>query len=201
MTTHIHHIIPKHMGGTDDPENLIELRVAEHAEAHRLLFEKFGRIEDKLAWLGLAGLVNKEDIVHAILTRPKSEEHKEKLRKPKKNTVNYLNNTNAKGNAGKPKSESHRKNISDAKKGQSRNDMIGNDYAKALKGKKKSQEHVAKVTASLNTVENKKKRSDGIKASWDNRESLKCPHCGLESKNAANMKRYHFNNCKKNNNE
>ena len=36
---HKHHIIPKHMGGTDDPSNLIELTIEEHAEAHRKLFE------------------------------------------------------------------------------------------------------------------------------------------------------------------
>ena len=38
---HKHHIIPKHMGGTDDPSNLIELTVEEHAEAHKILFEKY----------------------------------------------------------------------------------------------------------------------------------------------------------------
>ena len=32
---HKHHIIPRHMGGTDDPSNLIELTIEEHAEAHR----------------------------------------------------------------------------------------------------------------------------------------------------------------------
>lgn len=53
---HIHHIIPKHAGGTDDPSNLIKLTVEEHAEAHRILWEQYGRLEDKAAWLGLSGL-------------------------------------------------------------------------------------------------------------------------------------------------
>jgi hypothetical protein len=52
---HIHHIIPKHMGGTNDPSNLIELTVEEHAEAHRLLYEQHGKYEDLLAYRCLAG--------------------------------------------------------------------------------------------------------------------------------------------------
>ena len=37
---HTHHIIPKHVGGTDDPSNLIEHSIEEHAEAHRLLYKQ-----------------------------------------------------------------------------------------------------------------------------------------------------------------
>lgn len=36
----IHHIIPKCMGGTDDPSNLVELTYEEHVEAHRILMEQ-----------------------------------------------------------------------------------------------------------------------------------------------------------------
>ena len=61
-----HHIIPKHAGGTDDPENLVRLTTAEHAKAHRLLYEKYGRKEDELAWKGLAGMIGKEEMIHAI---------------------------------------------------------------------------------------------------------------------------------------
>jgi hypothetical protein len=53
---HLHHIIPSHLGGTDDPSNLTELTIAEHAEAHRILYEQHGHWQDYVAWQGLLGL-------------------------------------------------------------------------------------------------------------------------------------------------
>lgn len=52
---HKHHIIPRHMGGSDDPSNLIELTRAEHAQAHMKLYEQFGRKEDLGAYYLLTG--------------------------------------------------------------------------------------------------------------------------------------------------
>lgn len=46
---HKHHIIPRHMGGTDEPENLIELTPEEHAEEHRKLYEEYGHWQDNNA--------------------------------------------------------------------------------------------------------------------------------------------------------
>jgi hypothetical protein len=66
MVKHKHHIIPKHMGGTDNRSNLIELTVEEHAEAHRLLYEQHGLLQDKLAWLGLQGLISSAEILHTL---------------------------------------------------------------------------------------------------------------------------------------
>jgi len=43
------------MGGTDDPNNLIELTIEEHSQAHFNLWKKFGCIEDKIAWECLSG--------------------------------------------------------------------------------------------------------------------------------------------------
>lgn len=54
---HKHHIVPKHAGGSDDPSNFIELTIEEHAEAHRILFEEFGRWQDRLAWQTLSGQI------------------------------------------------------------------------------------------------------------------------------------------------
>lgn len=61
MGKHKHHIIPRHMGGTDDPSNLVELTVSEHAEAHRLLYEKYGKWEDLCAWKALSGQIDSDD--------------------------------------------------------------------------------------------------------------------------------------------
>jgi len=56
------------MGGTDDPSNLVELTVEEHAEAHRKLFEKYGKWEDEVAWKGLAGIISKKEATKIAIT-------------------------------------------------------------------------------------------------------------------------------------
>jgi hypothetical protein len=56
------------MGGSNDSSNLVELTVEEHAKAHRELYEEHGRIEDKLAWKGLAGLATTAEIVYELLS-------------------------------------------------------------------------------------------------------------------------------------
>ena len=65
--SHLHHIVPIHAGGTAAPENLIELSVANHAEAHRILWETYGRWQDKLAWKGLAGIIDREEVVRQVM--------------------------------------------------------------------------------------------------------------------------------------
>lgn len=55
------------MGGTDDPTNLIELSVADHAEAHRVLFEKHGKSEDELAWRALSGQISLDEIAKVAI--------------------------------------------------------------------------------------------------------------------------------------
>lgn len=55
---HTHHIIPKHMGGTDDPENLVKVTVKKHAQLHKQLWEDLGNWQDKVAWLALEGLIS-----------------------------------------------------------------------------------------------------------------------------------------------
>ena len=52
---HLHHIVPKHMGGTNDKSNLILLTPSQHALAHKKLYEKHGKWQDKLAYQMLSG--------------------------------------------------------------------------------------------------------------------------------------------------
>ena len=60
---HKHHIIPKHMGGTDVESNLTSLTVEEHAQAHKDLYDKYGKKEDYMAWKCLSGQLGKEEIL------------------------------------------------------------------------------------------------------------------------------------------
>ena len=59
---HLHHIIPRSMGGTDDASNLYECSVEEHAELHLSLYLSHGRYEDWIAYHALSGQIGKEEL-------------------------------------------------------------------------------------------------------------------------------------------
>ena len=112
---HVHHIIPKHMGGTDAPDNLILLSIEDHAEAHKKLYEQFGKQEDYIAWMSLSSQIGKEEI------------------------FKKTSSLGGKGNKGKPKSKSHREKIknsiietyhSQETKKKISNSMLGNKNSK-----------------------------------------------------------------------
>lgn len=192
---HKHHIIPRHIGGTDDLDNIVELTVEEHAEAHRVLYEQYGRVQDKRAWAGLAKIMTGEEIINEILRAPKSEEMKQKLSLARKGKSNpwAIGNTNARVLAGIPRTEETKKKISESKTGKPRHDMLGNKFATALKGKQKTNEHKQAVIDALNSKEVKEK----ISATWASKPIVTCPHCRIEGKQGHNMNRYHFDNCKR----
>jgi hypothetical protein len=79
------------MGGTDDPSNLIELTIEEHAAAHRKLFDEYGRWQDEVAWKALSGMVGNEETIKSVLSlagqHKRSEETKKKISLSKKGTV------------------------------------------------------------------------------------------------------------------
>ena len=51
------------MGGSDDPSNLIDLTIEEHAEAHRVLYEQHGNWQDYCASQALSGRIGQEEIL------------------------------------------------------------------------------------------------------------------------------------------
>jgi hypothetical protein len=77
---HSHHITPKHAGGSDDPSNLVELTVEDHAIAHKVLYGLWKREEDRIAWLGLSGIIDHKTAVKMAQSLPKPESQKQKLR-------------------------------------------------------------------------------------------------------------------------
>ena len=62
MSSHKHHIIPRHMGGSNHSSNIIVLSVEEHAEAHRKLYEEHGKWQDKIAADMLSGQIKSDEV-------------------------------------------------------------------------------------------------------------------------------------------
>ena len=61
---HVHHIIPRHLGGTDEPHNLTHpISIEDHSIYHHVLYRMFGKPEDKVAWLALSGQIGREEII------------------------------------------------------------------------------------------------------------------------------------------
>lgn len=63
---HKHHIIPKHMGGSDDPSNLVTVTVEEHAALHKQLWEDLGHWQDKIAWQMLSGQISSAEAIKEV---------------------------------------------------------------------------------------------------------------------------------------
>lgn len=122
---HTHHIIPRHMGGTDDPSNLIDLSIEDHAEAHKWLFIEHGKIEDALAWLGLYGQIGKEEIARIALSEAmkkvvKTPEWNAAVSKGKKEAWNKLTTEQQKAahakRVGQKRTEKTKQRMSQAKR-------------------------------------------------------------------------------------
>lgn len=104
---HKHHIMPRSAGGTNHPENLVEVSVEEHAEIHRCLWVYGGRWQDEIAWRSLAGIIGKEEIILEMSKRKPSEETKRKMRKPHP-TQNCSHNKNQSAETRRKNSEWHK---------------------------------------------------------------------------------------------
>ena len=154
---HKHHIIPKHMGGSDDPSNLIELTIEQHAEAHRLLFQQYGKIEDELAWKGLAGLIPREQILLEYYKHYRGKNHH---------------------NYGKPVSENVRKKISEKLMGHTITDKTRKLWSEQRKGKKHTEETKRKISKRQKEIGNKPPSNKGGKLSTEHKLKISKAHKG-----------------------
>lgn len=164
---HKHHIIPRHMGGTDHPSNLIELTVEDHAEAHRLLYEKYSRQEDFIAWKALSGQITKEEarrlaVSSSLMGKKQSEEHIKKRVASRLKTRPH----STRGQKNKPASEERKRKIS-----------------VALKGKPSARK------GTTCTEETKRLMSESAK----NRELFECPICKKKMQKASLIRHHGLN--------
>ncbi len=100
---HTHHLKPRHLGGTDDPVNLLEVTVEEHALIHFAHWIAYGRWQDKAAYIGLSKMEGYEEQIRQALSEATSRAMK--------------GNKNAKGSV---RTEKFKDNLSDKMKGNSR---------------------------------------------------------------------------------
>ena len=136
--THKHHIIPRHAGGSDDPSNIVELTIPEHALAHKKLFEEHGRWQDEVAYLALSGSIGKEEIMRKVMSEAK---------KGNTNGLGHIHTAEErrkiseamKGKKRKPFTDETRRRMSEARKGRKDTEETrrkkslvkkGNQYAK-----------------------------------------------------------------------
>lgn len=65
---HKHHLIPKYLGGSNEPQNLVEVSPTQHAMFHYCNWCLWGNEEDKIAWRALAGYSSKEEIIEQVIS-------------------------------------------------------------------------------------------------------------------------------------
>lgn len=168
---HIHHIVPKHMGGSDEANNLVKLTIAEHAEAHRKLFEEHGHYQDKIAWKALSGQISGQEATRAIQSETmKNRVYTDEIRK-----------NMSEGQMGK-------KYDRKGKCGAEKNNFYGKKHGDETKERMRQK----KLGISL-SAEHKAKVGDALRGKP--KQKITCPHCGKIG-GAPAMKRHHFDNCK-----
>jgi hypothetical protein len=158
-----HHIVPKCMGGSDDISNIVILPPKAHFICHYLLYKMYPDNKSLAFAFSMMCVKNEHQPDRkasgkiyeiskiarsmAMMNVPRTESTKQKLRKPKQNKENYK----------KPKSDTHRENISNA-----------------LKNKKKSKEHIEKMCKSQKWYHEKRSAMAQEKMNKCREEYLSC---------------------------
>lgn len=165
-----HHIIPKCLGGDDEPDNLVRLTAREHFIIHKLLVEMYPESNElKFALWSMATLKND---LHERGYKVSGREY-ERLKIE-------MSEAMRKFRSGRKHSESTKQKI-----------------ANAHKGKVLSESHKENIRASVSGYKHSEEAKRKIGEYQKNKPKIKyvCPHCKTEGSTVA-MKRWHFDNCK-----
>jgi hypothetical protein len=137
------------MGGSDDPSNLIELTVEEHALAHKKLWEEHGKWEDKVAWLSLSKQISCAEATKMAQSLANRGENNSMYGKFGELNPNYKNRGSNSPLFGKKQPKEWQIKKRNALKGRSYIDLHGEEKAEYLKSKlrnPKSEEHKQKLS-------------------------------------------------------
>jgi hypothetical protein len=149
MTYHVHHIVPKHIGGTNEPSNLVRLSVKEHAEVHKLLWEEHGRWQDYCAWKSLSGQITCSEATKMAQSLANKGKNNPNFGKTGNKNPNYKNRGKDSPLYGKKQSKetSNKKRLSLV--GRSFEDLHGKEKSEEIKNKlrkPKTEEHKKKLS-------------------------------------------------------
>lgn len=186
-----HHIIPKSLGGSNGPENLVNLSAREHYICHRLLVKMTSGISKRKmsrAFWAMCVLdkthsrhipnsrvfqLAKEEYIKTLVGRKLTAETKEKIRK---------------SNLGKIQSEDTKRKRAVSRTGFKNTDET---IAKMKESAKKRWQNTSDDLSRIEKI--KQARAKQVIVT----KIITCPHCGQSGGNRI-MPRYHFDNCKLN---
>lgn len=202
----IHHIIPKCIGGSNEPDNLVKLTAREHAIAHLLLSNMY---PDNLGLSYAAQTMNKSGSKSLEKIRKRTIELSVSFhtgRKRSKETCLKISNSLKGKRLGIKFTEEHKQNISKGKMGHKHSKetceklssrIISDEWrlknSLANKGRKDTAEGVANKIAYWSNPVNQEKHS--IAMIEANKVKVQCPHCS-KSVSRSNYARWHGDNCK-----
>jgi len=210
---HVHHIVPKCYGGTNDLSNLIALSPEDHFAAHYALWERYGRIGDLRACQFIKGCHLDLTVEERKLIASKGGKASQKTLKEKKlssfyNPEQHAAACSAGGKVGRFSDEYYRKRgvpeekIAEEKSkeqaSRGRRGGIKNKGVIILNNGKKLMHYTAAQQEKMSVEEFIKKnpewiigKSEYVAAKFPD---VTCPHCGKTGKEHF-IKPWHFDNC------
>lgn len=190
--TERHHIIPRCLGGTNDKKNIVLLTAREHYICHWLLYliHPDNKKVKHAFWMMCNTKSSNQDRTYTISSRF-YESVKKEISEIKSNAMLGQGNPNFGKSVSEDRKKKWKTTYGDKSVGVN-NPMFGKRHSDETKktlsrlklGKCRSEDSI-------------RKQKESIK----NRVLITCPHCNLTAKKSPNMSRYHFNNCKNNENK
>jgi|LakMenEpi03Aug12_release.lakeMendotaPanAssembly.Ray.scaffolds.fasta_scaffold108455_3 hypothetical protein len=218
--TEKHHIIPRCMGGSNNPSNLVLLTPEAHYVAHQLLVKIYPhnhklvyaanmmgncRITNKLyGWLR-----RKFSIAASIANKGKtiSDEHKAKISasltgRPSpnkgKSMPDSMRTKLSSTNTGRVVSSKTRAKLSVTNTGKRHSEETKSKMRSAHNGKQLSDNHKSNISSAKTGILKSANHKANISAAMKGKQKIEltCPYCNKIGR-GGNMKRYHFDNCKR----